>query len=262
MLSQNEMDCVIDLLCGTAEALGVTLSPNAAAIIAVDLSDHPLVLIEKSLKACRKEVRGKLTMCDILSRIEAADGRPDKDEAWAIALASSDEFDTVVLTDEIQVALGAARPVLKLGDKVGARMAFHNAYERLVTQARSETKPVNWHLSIGFDAERRVAAVSAAVQMQRIPQQQGRLYLADLSHEPITEGGRAIAGLLTGEVVKASPDLRQKLDEVRKGMHAFRKASAERQAEAREKAEAEFEERRALLTKQAMAALGQEARHV
>ena len=79
MLNQDELDLAIDLLCGTAEAMGMTLSPNAAAIMAVDLIEHPLGLIERALKACRKEVRGKLTMSDILSRIEAADGRPDKE---------------------------------------------------------------------------------------------------------------------------------------------------------------------------------------
>ena len=48
-----------------------------------------------------------------------------------IALLSSDESDTVVMTDEIQLALGAARPVLDLGDKVGARMAFISAPSKL-----------------------------------------------------------------------------------------------------------------------------------
>lgn len=261
MLNQAELELSIDLLCGTAEAMGVTLSPNAAAIMAVDLSEYPLGLIEKSLKACRKEVRGKLTMADILSRIESADGRPDKDEAWAIALASNDEFDTVVMTDEIQIALGAARPVLSLGDKVGARMAFNNAYERLVTQARAEKKLVNWHVSIGFDANRRIEAVNAAVQMQRIPQDRGRLYLADLSHEPITDDGRAIAGLITGTVVKPTPAVREKLKGVRDSMLKFRAASTEQKAAARLKAEQEFAERRAFLSQQAIDAIAMEVAH-
>ncbi|MDY7565808.1 hypothetical protein QN400_10605 [Pseudomonas sp. RTC3] len=262
MLNQNELDLAIDLLCGTAEAMGVTLSPNAAAIMAVDLSEHPLGLIERALKACRKEVRGKLTMSDILSRIEAADGRPDKDEAWAIALASNDEFDTAVMTDEIQIALGAARPVLSLGDKVGARMAFINAYERLVSRARAETKSVNWHVSIGFDANRRIEAINAAVQMQRIPQERGRLYLADLSHEPITEDGRALAGLITGQVVKPTAAIREKLKGIKASMLEMRGVSDERKKEAREKAEQEFAARRAFLSQQAIAALAKEDAHV
>ncbi len=259
MLNQNELEIAIDLLCGTAEAMGLTLSPNAAAIMAVDLSGYPLSLIEKALKACRKEVRGKLTMADILSRIESADGRPDKDEAWAIALASSDEFDTIVMTDEIQIALGAARPVLNVGDKVGARMAFINAYERLVTQARAETKSVNWHVSIGFDSNRRVEAINAAVQMQRIPKERGRLYLADLSHEPITEDGRALAGLITGQVVKPTPAIREKLKDVKASMLEMRGASAERKKEVREMAEKEFAARRAFLSRQAINAMSKDA---
>ncbi|WP_030132142.1 hypothetical protein [Pseudomonas sp. QTF5] len=262
MLNQNELEIAIDLLCGTAEAMGVTLSPNAAAIMAVDLSECPLNLIEKALKACRKEVRGKLTMADIMSRIESADGRPDKDEAWAIALASSDEFNTVVMTDEVQIALGAARPVLNLGDKVGARMAFINAYERLVTQSRAESKPVNWHVSIGFDSNRRIEAVNAAVQMQRIPQERGRLYLADLSHEPITEDGRALAGLITGQIVKATPEVREKLKDVKASMLKIRKASAEQKRLARVTAEQEFAARRAFLSQQAIDAMSKGAPYV
>lgn len=250
MLNQNELEIAIDLLCGTAEAMGVTLSPNAAAIMAVDLSEYPLGLIEKALKACRKEVRGKLTMADILSRIESADGRPDKDEAWTIALASNDEFNTVVMTDEIQIALGAARPALNIGDKFGARLAFVSAYERLVTQARADIKPVNWHVSIGFDANRRIEAVNAAVQMQRIPQDRGRLYLADLTHEPITEDGRALAGLITGTVVRPTAAVKEKLKGVKASMLEFRAASAEQKKAVRLKEEEAFAERRAFLSQQ------------
>ena len=261
MLNQSEMDVAIDLLCGTAEAMGVTLSPNAAAIMAVDLSEHPLGLIEKALKACRREVRGKLTLSDILSRIESADGRPGKDEAWAIALSSNDEFDTVVLTDEVQLALGAARTILSAGDKVGARMAFISAYERFVAEARSQARPATWHVSIGFDATRRIAAITNAVQMQRIPQEHGHKYLADLTHEPVTEDGRAIAGLITGSPAQPSPAVRERLKGVKASMLEMRAASAEQKREAREKAEQEFAARRAFLSQQAIDAMPQEAIH-
>lgn len=131
----------------TAEAMGQEMNPGTAAIMAEDLSAFPVPVVRAALKACRLEVKGKLTMADILQRVQAADGRPGKDEAWSIALMAGDEVETVVMTSEVQQAMSAAAPILKLGDKVGARMAFMSAYERLVTAARAEAAPVTWSVS-------------------------------------------------------------------------------------------------------------------
>ena len=130
-------------------------------------------------------------------------------------------------------------------------MAFMSAYERLLINARAELKPVNWHMSIGFDAARRVAAVTAAVQMQRIPREHGQMYLADLSHVPITNDGRAIAGLLTGDAVEPSPLVRQKLKGLKDQMLQARKASEEEKLEIKIKAANDLADRQALLIRQA-----------
>jgi len=237
-------------ICATAEAMGQEMNPGTAAMMAEDLCAYSVPAVKAALKACRFEVKGKLAMADILQRVQAADGRPGKDEAWAIAMTSNDEFETVVLTDEIQLALAAAKSVLDAGDKVGARMAFISAYERLVAQARDDAKAVNWHASVGFDANRRVAAITKAVQMQRIPQERGRLYLADLSLTPVTDDGRALAGLITGDVVQSTPVVREKLEAVRASMLEMRAATAERKDEMRIEAANELADRRALLLKQ------------
>ena len=235
----------------TAEVLGQSLTADAAEMMADDLADYPAGTVAAALKACRRELNGKLTLAAILQRVQAADGRPGKDEAWAIAMTTNDEFETVVLTDEIQLALAAAKPVLDAGDKIGARMAFISAYERLVGQAREDAKPVNWHVSVGFDANRRIQAVTRAVQMQRIPREHGQKYLTDLSVEPVTEGGRALAGLITGEISYPAPALRKKLELVKSSMMEMRKASAERKDEMRIEAANELADRRALLIQQA-----------
>jgi len=166
-------------------------------------------------------------------------------------MTTNDEFETVVLTDEIQLALAAAKPVLDAGDKIGARMAFISAYERFVCQSREDAKPVNWHVSVGFDANRRIQAVTRAMELKRIPSDHGQKYLADLSVEPITEDGRAIAGLLTGTVTRPAPVLRKKLELVKNSMMEMRKASAERKLELRIEAADDLADRRALLIKQA-----------
>jgi hypothetical protein len=235
----------------TSEVLGQTITSEAAEMMADDLADYPAEAVAGALKACRRELTSKLTLAAILQRVQAADGRPGKDEAWAIAMTTNDEFETVVLTDEIQLALAAAKPVLDAGDKVGARMAFISAYERLVGQAREDNRCVNWHVSVGFDASRRVQAITKAVQMQRIAHEHGQKYLADLSVTPVTEDGRAVVALLTGEVARPSPKLRVKLAAVKESMLEMRKASTERKTEMRIEAANELADRRALLIQQA-----------
>lgn len=238
-------------ICATAEAMGQEMNPGTAAMMAEDLCAYPVHVVKAALKACRFEVKGKLAMADILQRVQSSDGRPGKDEAWAIAMTTNDEFETVVLTDEIQLALAAAKPVLDAGDKIGARMAFISAYERFVGQSREDAKPVNWHVSVGFDASRRVQAVTKAVELKRIPREHAQKYLADLSVVPLTEDGRAIAGLLTGTVTQPTPVLREKLQLVKSSMLEMRKASEERKLELRIEAANELADRRALLIKQA-----------
>lgn len=251
MLSSDDCAELAGAICATAETLGQTISASAAKLMAEDLSVFAPGDIRKALQSCRRELTGKLTLAAVLQRIQSEDGRPGKDEAWAIAMTTNDEFETVVLTDEIQLALAAAKPVLDAGDKIGARMAFISAYERFVSQARDDVKPVNWHVSVGFDASRRTAAITKAVQMQRIPQERGQLYLADLSVVAVTEDGRALAGLITGEVVRPSPKVREKLQAVKDSMLEMRTATAERQTGMRIEAANELADRRALLIKQA-----------
>ena len=250
-MNDQQVAGLASAICATAEAMGQEMNPGTAAMMAEDLCAYPVPAVKAALKACRFEVKGKLAMADILQRVQASDGRPGKDEAWAIAMTTNDEFETVVLTDEIQLALAAAKPVLDAGDKIGARMAFIGAYERFVGQARQDTKPVNWHVSVGFDAGRRIQAVTKAVELKRIPREHGQKYLADLSIEPITEDGRALAGLITGTVTRPAPALRGKLQLVRESMLEMRAANAERKDEMRIDAANELADRRALLLKQA-----------
>lgn len=215
MLSFADKLDLIDALCMTAEAMGAILSPNAAKMMADDLERFTVNDLVNALTACRQETTGRLSLAAIIQRVQAADGRPGKDEAWSIALSGSDESETVVMTTEIQQAITASAPILALGDKVGARMAFISSYERLVTLARAEAQPVKWTVSLGFDAGRRVRAIESAERMQLITSQQAAGYLADLRVTPITQDGLAIAGLITGNVYEASPKVRQKIAEVK-----------------------------------------------
>lgn len=109
---------------------------------------------------------------DVIAQIEAckaADGRPGSDEAWAIAVRSADEAATVVWTEEIAQAWGIAKSVMELGDEVGARVAFRDAYERIVADARNAGTKPNWFASLGHDAARREEALRQADSIGRLP---------------------------------------------------------------------------------------------
>lgn len=229
MLSSEEVAQLAGAVCATAEAMGQAISAGGAQLIAEDLAAYDRVVIISALRACRREPNGRLSLGMVLKHIQANDGRPGKDEAWAIALSASDEYETVVLTEEIRQAMSASSPILEVGDKVGARMAFMSAYERLVVAARAEDLPAKWSVSLGYDPARRVIAIESAVRAKLISQETGAKYLADLRVEPATAEGQAIAGLLTGEVrAQIAPKVREKLAEVRSILTAS-KATKDRQ---------------------------------
>ncbi len=153
----------------TAELCGRTFSEPAARVFVSDLSGFDERAVIQALGKCRREVRGMLTVQDVVSRID--DGRPGAEEAWA--LMPLDEAQSVVWSDEMSEAFGICGPLLDRGDKVAVRMAFKEAYGRLVAKARDAGKPVRWTPSLGHDARGREAAVQAAVQAGRLSYEQG-----------------------------------------------------------------------------------------
>ena len=244
-LSSDQIAQLAAAIIATAETLGQTMSSSAAQLMAQDLAEHPADHVAAALRACRRELTGRLTLAAILERTQAADGRPGRDEAWAIALASADEFNTVVMTDEIRQAMGVAAPILEAGDKVGARMAFLSAYDRLVTDARAEKRQTNWTVSLGFDPDLRARAIEDAVRLKQLPRHVADQELARLSYDaPPSADGLAIAGLLTGKVARPSEKNRVRFQELKQHIEESARARRQREAAERDARIAAFEQRR------------------
>lgn len=150
------------------------------------------------------------TPADVIGQIEgmaAKDGRPEADEAWAIALRCADEAATVVWTEEAAHAWAIARPVLDMGDEVGARMAFKAAYARCVDEARATRTPTSWTVSLGFDASQRDSAITQAVAVGRL----------DQSLLPAPSG--SVAGLLElSQARGCPPEIKARLDALRESL--------------------------------------------
>lgn len=153
---------VIKAVAVTAELTGTELSATALRVMAADLECYPEHAVMSSLVRCRRELTGRLTLATIIERLAQSDGRPSADEAWAIALDARDEAKTVVWNNEISEAFGIARPVLDAGDKVGARMAFRDAYDRIARNGRESGSAPNWSASLGWDVSARESALLGA----------------------------------------------------------------------------------------------------
>lgn len=150
------------------------LTAEAKAIFFATIAEHPIVDVRRAVFAHLKDpVNGRFPVqpSHIEAQIAAAkggDGRPGADEAWALALRSVDERSTVVWTTEAFEAFQIARSVLEGGDEVGARMAFKDAYNRLVAQARVARRAAAWQPSLGWDADEREKALREAVVQNRL----------------------------------------------------------------------------------------------
>lgn len=199
MLAVKESDQVLELVYATAEVLGQEIRPAAAVLITDDLSGYPFAEIRRALARCRAELHGKLTLAAIVDRLPSANKHLLPNEAWALALRSTDESETVVWTPEIARAFGVAKPVLIGGDQVGARMAFLAAYEREAETAKAEGRQPVWQVSLGHDQQRREMVLQEAVDA-------GKLAAPKVAHllpppeKPLSEEGRRQRKRMVGQL--------------------------------------------------------------
>lgn len=166
---ESDFDPFVGLLDAVYSLHGKTLPTTAKPLFFRALGAYSLNTVRAAIDAHVKDSqRGQFPPkpADLIAQIEGAAGndeRPGPEEAWAIAVQAFDEASTIMLNDEIAEALGIARPIFDLGDEVGARMAFREAYTRIVAQARSTGVPVKWWPSLGSDRDGRKEVLERAV---------------------------------------------------------------------------------------------------
>lgn len=181
---------ILEAIAVAAELTNTELSKGGLLAMESDLASFPEHEVLHALTRCRRELTGRLTLAAILERLQEADGRPNADEAWAVACCADDEAETVIWTGETAEAFYAARPLLGIGDKIGARMAFRDSYNRIVRQSREQRIPVEWKASLGWDKDKRREMLTKAVELGRLPGS----FAAGLLPPP--EDGGIICGLL------------------------------------------------------------------
>lgn len=188
------------------------------------------------------------------------------DSAWAIVVESFDERASVLWTAEIENARCVAMPIWHLGDKIGARMAFRDAYTAAVSATAT---PPRWKVSAGTDKAQRAALVARATAAGLLGPSQAKHLAAPEAQ--VSDAMAKVAGLIAGgqsNVVRfpdrlalsngATEDDREKLARLvgamREGMEKAERSRAEQEATAqaeRDRARQSEEARRAELLAQA-----------
>jgi septum formation inhibitor MinC len=161
------LEKLLEALAGTAELMGAQLSPIALAMMAKDLQEYEPALLMQALSNVRKASKF-FNLNAIIVEVEKLkpDGRLGADEAWAVY--PQNEADSAVLTDEISEAMHIALPLLNMGDKIGARMAFKEAYVRIVTANKAANIQPKWFPSLGSDKDSRDQVIAEAVRQGRL----------------------------------------------------------------------------------------------
>lgn len=162
----------------TAELTGTTMSESAARVMVDDLTRFPEEQVLAALTRCRREIKGRLTIADVIQRLD--DGRPGVEEAWAMLPKS--EGSSVVWTEEMAKAFGVACPLMD--DEIAARMAFKEAYAKALNESRNAGTPVKWSASLGHDAYGRESVLLEAAQKGRLPAAHVAKLLPHLSESP------------------------------------------------------------------------------
>lgn len=157
------------------------------------LKPHSIELVREALsRHVQDKDRGRFAPkpADVIAMIDRMqpDGRPTADEAWA--LYPRNESDSAVLNDEITAAIQSVQFLLDEGDTIAARMAFKDAYNRIVEQARNQGIKPKWFASLGHSVDGRKKALDEAVRMNRISKDYAQSLL------PAPKDGGFVQGLL------------------------------------------------------------------
>lgn len=169
MLDDHDTAWLIEELGATMELSGQQIRPAALALLASDLSHIAKPLLRMALARIRAEHKGQILTGTVLQYVDHAMGRLLPAEAYALALSSSDDSATIVWTNEIADAWAVAAPLLRAGDKFGARQAFVEAYSRITGEARALRQLPQVQVSLGHDPEARTRALQEAMSAGRLP---------------------------------------------------------------------------------------------
>jgi hypothetical protein len=184
----------LEIMNGCASAYRQVLEKPGLAIYWNLLEPYEIGAVEKAFLTHIRTKTFFPNPAEIISLLDFKKKRVGADEAWAIC--DKDESRTIIWTEEMRQAYGIAYDLMADGDRIGARMAFKAAYERLCNESVMLDRPVKWSVSLGSDKQEAAQALKQAVELGRIAQD-----LHDALLPGPTDGG-LIAKMITGTVTE------------------------------------------------------------
>jgi hypothetical protein len=154
------------------EVMGQDMSEAGLMMMATRLHRFDYEGVMKSISSCVEECRYKITLADIIQRID--DGRPSPEKAWQ-EVQHLTEDDSKVLTTEQNAAFCMVSTSLIDGDtssKIAARQTFLQEYQRMCKESRDEGKPVEYFLARAnrdHDGAKALEAVTLALSENKLP---------------------------------------------------------------------------------------------
>ena len=195
MSKREASDQLVVAMAITIEVCGTKWTKETMSAVLTDLvARFSESAIHDALSRCRYELKGALTLADIVERID--DGRPGPDEAWA-QVGALDEQRSLVATEEAMEAWGEVRGLLE-SDETGARMAFRDAYRRIVARNRTEGVPVKWIASLGHDKAGHEGALREAADQGRLEGRHAAMIAGHASNDPKALRAELAAGEVKG----------------------------------------------------------------
>lgn len=168
--------------------------PAHAGFYGATLKAWPDEVARAVVNHCANTMTFRPARAELLAALQSQDGRPGPEEAWGMIPKS--ESDTAVWTNEMAQASAASQPLLDDGDKVAARMAFKEAYVKLVADARATGTPVEWQVSLGYDKSGREGPIREAAMKGRLTAAQVQRLLPDADDVPVIEPVREALRLI------------------------------------------------------------------
>jgi len=248
-MNQQERNLIVKQLQQAFTVYGKPLDVDAIDMWLAVLGDYSANQISYGIKQHLrdpKEGRFPPKPANIVGAIEGAQRNLwiSGDEAWAEAQPAIDENNTLVWTNEAKLAwFSAAYPLMSAGDKVAARRAFLDAYEREIDNAIAEGLPPKHEVSKGHDHDGRRPAIEAARERGLLTDERAEQALLGDEREVVGDG-QAVAGLLGhGDPTKASDEAIDWVMRIKQELSAMPNPTEERRLE-REAERKALDERR------------------
>lgn len=181
-MTHNDFERFATLWGAAWDQAGAKITATAIELAFEALVDYEVSQIQRALSLhMRDPDRGRFApkVADVVGILQPVDSAlwPNADEAWALCVRSFDESDTVVICDEIMQAREICQPVMDIGDEIGARVAFRDAYNRTIACSKLQGKKPRWWISQGHNREMREMRITEAVRQGRLHRSQAMTLL-------------------------------------------------------------------------------------